>query len=290
MKIWILQLIVAWLLLGCANIDKAPANIDKTLASIEHTQTSYKINKEHVNEIVRFADRQFRFFPGYVIGNTGFPIYAESDKDYKFSYYTGNKSNSIGDAYISFECDYTQGETHGELKVAYWVHPVTGAYHLAVFNVSCIPMSAQQVEAEKKADQEAEQARKEREAREAIEAKEREQREAQEREAREEQERRLAEEEQIKKAAAEKEQAYRNSPAFKRDEAQQAIRNLRYDIKELKQRVDEEHRIGLMSGYEDRVLLHQLASNIVRFEKEMQWQWQIYKANGGSAASLSEIK
>jgi hypothetical protein len=45
----------------------------------------------------------------------------------------------------------------------------------------------------------------------------------------------------------------------------------------------------VVSGYVNATKLHELGSFAIAAENEVQRQWQIYKANGGQAASLSEI-
>ena len=92
----------------------------------------------------------------------------------------------------------------------------------------------------------------------------------------------------------EKEEAFRNSPAGKRAAAKKAaeewIKLARVMIQLSRQAMAKERRIGATTGYVDAKSLHDTGNGLEYWEGVLEMQWRIYKANGGQAASVSEIK
>jgi hypothetical protein len=101
----------------------------------------------------------------------------------------------------------------------------------------------------------------------------------------------LAEDAENKRKAQEaKEAAIRSTPDYKRNSARNSIVQLRQRINNANNLIDEENRVGAISGYVNAVKLHELGSLVVFLEKEMRKEWEIYKSNGGTESSIYEIK
>ena len=144
-------LVLATLMLvltGCMTLQKRQPDF-----SVRHTQTSYKENIAQI--ITRVNTPQ-----GFVIGRGEVSIVA-STGDISISPWfcyqtTCDRSNWNGN--VAFVCDYTRGETRGKVMM---VVPIVASRDSALIVVEavCIPMTAEQVAAEKTQEQEKEQRR-----------------------------------------------------------------------------------------------------------------------------------
>lgn len=268
----------AALLFGCASVDSALADRKATLTQ---KQSSYKTNAESVTIFLTLSGDKYDSFSDMIFGgSTGLPIRIPTNPDKSGAFTVRGGARALP---VVFECDYQKGETQGELTLSYKDPKNLYDRIYAVIEAKCIPLSPEEQAAQVKAENEAAKlAEEQRFAKEQAQA----QREAQ----RKAEERRIAENERTRLAAEAKEQAIRNSPQFKRNEAQQSITRLRQQIDQAQKSMDEERRVGLISGYVNASKLHELGSFVVGVENETQRQWRIYKENGGQAKSISEIK
>lgn len=266
------------LLLGWASIDKALAERKITLTQ---KQADYKLTKETTKKYLNISgDKYDAFRDVNISGRAGFPIEILISPDGSGEFIERSGSRALP---VTFECDYEKGETRGELTFSYKdPRNLYGRIH-AVVEANCIPLSSQeqtaQIEAEKESTRIAEERR-------VIKLQAQAQREAEKNENK----RLVAERERARQVEEAREEATRNSPQFKRNEAQDSIRRLRQQIELAQKSISEERRVGVVSGYVNATKLHELGSFVIAAENEIQRHWQIYKKNGGQATSLSEIK
>jgi hypothetical protein len=272
MKDWARKLTVmscAALLFGCAGIDRALADRKATLTQ---KQSDYKTGAELATKYLTLSgDKHDSFRDMVVSGRNGLPIEIPFNPNGSGAFIERGGARALP---VSFECDYHKGETRGELTLSYQDPRNLYGRIYAVVEVKCIPLNPEEQAAQVRREVEAAKVAEENRLAE-------EQAQAQLEAQRKERERLLAEKERERQAKEAREQAIRNSPQFKRNEAQQNIKLLRQQIEQAQRRMDEERRVGLVSGYVNASKLHELGSFIVGAESEIQRQWQIYKSNGG---------
>ena len=283
MKIWASKLTAincVALLFGCASSDFALADRN-TKVSLMHKQANYKISTETTTKYLNLSGDKYDSFRDMVVSSrTGLPIELPINPDKAGAFIVLGGARTLP---VTFECDYQYGETTGELTLSYKDPQNLYSRIYAAIEVKCIPLSpeeqAMQVKAENKAAKIAEEQRLAMEQAQV-------QRELQ----RKEEERLLAEKDRARQVAEAQEQVIRNSSQFKRNEAQQSIKQLRHQIEQAQKSMDEERQVGSISGYVNASKLHELGSFVVGAENGTLRQWRIYKANGGKATSISEIK
>lgn len=283
MKIWASKLTAincAALLFGSASSDLALADRNAKV-SLMHKQSNYKIRYESTTKYLNLSGDKYDSYRDMVVsGRTGLPIELPINPGKVGAFIVNGGARTLP---VTFECDYQIGETQGELSLSYKDPQNLYGRIYAVVQVKCIPLSpeeqAMQVKAESKAAKIAEEQRLAQE-----------QAQVQREVLRKEEEHLLAEKDRARQVAEAQEQVIRNSPQFKRNEAQQTIKRLRYQIEQAQKSIDEERQVGSVSGYVNASKLHELGSFVVGAENETLRQWRIYKANGGQATSISEIK
>jgi hypothetical protein len=78
-------------------------------------------------------------------------------------------------------------------------------------------------------------------------------------------------------------------PKAKRGEAEKQIRRLRAVESQAQAAIDEERKIGEVSGSINRARLHEAGLVIVRSREAIERQFAIYKSNGGPASSVDDL-
>lgn len=83
--------------------------------------------------------------------------------------------------------------------------------------------------------------------------------------------------------------ARRASPEYKASEAANQIRAAQAYINSAQSVISEEKEIGQVSGYVNKSRLHDAGAQIIFYRKMIKDQWNVYKANGGSAKSVDDL-
>lgn len=180
----------AVLLFGCASVDRALAD---RKAVLTQKQSSYKTPTESTTKYLALSGDKYDSFRDMVVsGRAGLSIGIPIRPDGSGAFTERDGARVIP---VSFECDYQQGETQGQLTLSYKDPGNLYGRIYAVVEAKCIPLSPEERTAQIAAENEAAKLAEERRLAE-------EQAQAQREAGRKEEQRRLAEEEQTRKAAA----------------------------------------------------------------------------------------
>lgn len=265
------------ILLSLSNLNLAKADQRITLTQ---KQSYYKSETELVTKNINPSKDNYDSFRDMNINKrAGITIEIPINSNGSGSFITQNGFRTLP---VSFECDYQKGETKGEVSLSYQdPRNLYGRIH-SIIEAQCIPLTEKEQVAQIETENElARIAEKKLIAEEQAQL----QREAE----RKERVRLATEKERSRKIAEAQEKEIRNSPQFKQNESQKTIKQLQQQIEATQQRINEEKKIGMISGYVNAAKLHELGSFIVSTENEIQRQWKIYKENGGKAKTHSEI-
>ncbi len=156
----------------------------------------------------------------------------------------------VNDVKIPLEYQCDFQKGGGETKgVASFSHPQMDGVPEANFSVRCSPLALDKIEEQKKA----------------------------EREKTKEADRKNAED------------ARKASPEYKARSAAHQIRVAQELIDDARKAIANEEEIGRVSGYVNKARLHEAGSRIVFYQNMQREQWAVYKSNGGTAKSVSEL-
>lgn len=153
MKNWASKLMAvncAALLFGCASVDRALADRKATLTQ---RQSSYKTSIESATKYLTLSSDRYDSFRDMVVsGRTGIPIEIPINPDQSGAFTVRGGTRALT---VSFECDYQQGETQGELTLSYKDPQNLYGRIYAVVEVKCIPLSPEEKAAQVRAENEA---------------------------------------------------------------------------------------------------------------------------------------
>lgn len=250
-------------------------------ADIVSKQKSYKVDKEDVKRlIVLSTDNYDAFYQVKITKEVGIKVSVPVDGDSNGLYEMVDGWRRLP---ILFSCDYTQGETVGTFRLR--KRSARNVYTTDTFDltVKCVPLSESDRALQIANEHE-------------VLRREAERQEAAVKEAAALEEKRLdRERDEAEAALLEEQEAVRqrvieSTPAYKRKVAQQAIRRLSEQALAARRAIAEERRIGQVSGFVNATRLNKLGGIVIYLEDEIQNQWGIYKANGGDAKTVKELK
>lgn len=149
---------------------------------------------------------------------------------------------------LEFSCDFNEG-TRMQAGEVEFSHPQLRGVLVAKFAVQCVPLTEDQKDAQRRAEQDKARAQEKARAEERLKA----------------------------------------SPEYKAREAAKQIRAAQLMITDASKALFNEQAIGRASGYVDMARLHDAGERIVFFQNMQLEQWKIYKANGGKAQSINDL-
>jgi hypothetical protein len=264
---------------ACAGVDKFLASQQLTLVS---KQSSYKEERERVTKYASLSKDRYDTFKNVSVSNRegigiDVPINDRGDGVY------ATQKNGSRSLPFSFDCDYTKGETKGDLSISYQdPYNLYGRIYSLV-SASCIPLSDEEKNQQIAVEKESERAAAEK--KDALKRQE-ERKMEQEKEAS-----RIADEKERQRRDNEaRELSARSTPQYKRGAAVEEIKKIKSQVYRANKAMEEENRIGVISGYVNATRLHDIGAYIVKSQQELDRQWEIYKYNGGELSSIEEIK
>jgi hypothetical protein len=245
-------------------------------------QSNYQIMSEHVTHYVSISGDKYDSYYNVSMTRRSGPvdITVPQGGDGVASFVERPAGRALP---VSFDCDYSAGETRGKISVAYR-HPRNLYGRItADLEAVCEPLTTAEVAKQTETLRAQQQAVMEEQNRAEAERNRRD--EEQHKQA--EQVTQLAQQ----RAADDKRQsALEKTPAYKRQAAYAAVRNLRHQLEQANSAIEEERRVGAVSGYVDATRLHGLGAMVVGLQDEITRQFEIYKGNGGTLRTAEEVK